>query len=395
MAEDGRRSRQRALDLTVGTNFLGIGVLLSAVPRFVREDLGGTAGQVGLATTIFFAGALLARPIAGRRMDRIGRRPFLVVPLLAVAAVAFGLQLVAAMGGGVAAVVLLRLVQGVFGAAFYTAAAAMATDLATPAERPAAIARLSLVIYLGFAIGPPIGEWLVDRGPGLAFVVAGGLHLAAFMTSFRLTETLDRDEAAEQLATPRRVQARARRAAVLAPGVAQLCAGIGMSAVFAFLPQYAREIGLGSSGALFTVYAASALLVRVVVGRALDRLGAAGVAMLGLASFVAGHTLLALAWTPEVLFVGVALAGVGFGGILPGLSAVAVMRSPEWQRGAVLGLFFAFNDVGMALGGPVIGLVVDAFGVRWSYGGPAVAAAVGLGIAVAALGPPRAVRGDR
>lgn len=381
---------QRWLDVTVGTNFLAIGVLLAAVPRFVREDLGGTAGQVGLATTIFFAGALVARPIAGRQMDRIGRRPFVTVPLVAVAAVAFGLQLVSVVGGGVAAVVLLRLVQGVFGAAFYTAAAAMVTDLATPVQRPAAIARLSLVIYLGFAVGPPIGEWLVDRGVGWAFGAAGALHVVAFVTSSRLGETLDRAGAAANVRTPRRERARARWGAVLAPGTAQLCAGIGMSAVFAFLPQYAREVGLGSSGALFTVYALSALAVRLLIGPALDRVGAPGVAMLGLGSFAAGHTVLALAWTPEVLFVGVALAGVGFGGILPGLSAIAVIRSPEWQRGAVLGLFFAFNDVGMALGGPVIGIVVDAFGPRWSYGGPAVAAAVGLVVAVVALRSPRA-----
>ena len=58
----------------------------------------------------------------------------------------------------VPAVIALRMVQGVVGAAFYTPAAAVTTDLSGPEHRASAIARFSLFLYAGFAVGPTLAE---------------------------------------------------------------------------------------------------------------------------------------------------------------------------------------------------------------------------------------------
>ena len=117
---------RRWLDVAVASNFLAIGILLSAVPRYVKEELGGSSAAVGTATTIFFAAALLTRPVVGRAMDRIGRRPFLTWPLLVMAVLAIGMEAAHAVW----AVVLVRLLQGAFGSTFYTACAVVSTDIA-------------------------------------------------------------------------------------------------------------------------------------------------------------------------------------------------------------------------------------------------------------------------
>jgi MFS family permease len=372
---------RRWLDVTVAFNFLAIGIMLAAVPRFVKETLGGSSAAVGTATTVFFAAALLTRPVIGRAMDRIGRRQFLIWPLVAMAAMALSMEL----AGAVWAVVLIRVLQGAFGSSFYTACAVVATDLAPPAQRAGALARLSLMIYLGFAFGPFLGEFLFDRGDNWPWLVAALLHTAGLAAATRLPETRPALRADHAV----RPSLRQMQRSVLRPGIVQLCAGLGYACVVVFLPSYSREIGIGSSGALFFTYACSALVVRVFSGRLADRFGYVAVAVPGMAMFALGHLLMAVAWAEWVPFPAVAMMGIGFGAVFPALTALAVDRAPDEQRGAVLGVFLSFNDLGNAIAGPAVGAIVDAAGFRWGYGVPAIVATLGLFVAMS-LRTPRA-----
>jgi MFS family permease len=371
---------RRRLDLAVAANFLAIGVLLAAVPRYVREELGGSSAAVGTATTIFFAAALVTRPLVGRAMDRIGRRPFLTWPLVAMALLAIGME----AAGVVWAVIAVRLLQGAFGSSFYTACAVVSTDLAPPEQRASAVARLSLMIYLGFAFGPFLGEFLFDRGPQWPWLICALLHGLAAAVAWGLPETRRERPASH---TEVRPSMRSLRRVVLRPGIAQLCAGLGYSCVVAFLPSYSREIGLGSSGALFFTYAASALLVRVFSGRLADRFGYVAVAVPGLLVFGLGHLLMAVAWAEWVPFPAIAMTGIGFGAVFPALTALAVDRAPDEQRGQVLGVFLSFNDLGNAIAGPAVGAIADAAGFRWGYGVPTIVAGVGLIVAISLRTP--------
>ncbi len=374
-------STRRWLDVAVAFNFLAIGIMLSAVPRYVKEDLGGSSAAVGTATTIFFAAALVTRPLVGRAMDRTGRRLFLVWPLLVMALLALLMEFAHA----VPTVIAVRLLQGAFGSTFYTACAVVATDLAPAEQRASAVARLSLMIYLGFAFGPFLGEFLFDRGSQWPWVAAAALHVVALVAARNIPETL-RERAAVGAPRP---SVRQLQRVVLRPGAAQLCAGLGYSCVVAFLPSYSREIGIGSSGALFFTYACSALVVRVFSGRLADRYGYVAVAVPGMAVFAFGHLLMAVAWAEWVPFPAIAMTGIGFGAVFPALTALAVARAPDEQRGQVLGVFLSFNDLGNAMAGPAVGAIADAAGFRWGYGTPAIIAAVGIVIAVS-LRVPRA-----
>lgn len=372
-ATDTRRT-QRLLDVTVAGNFLAIGMLLSAVPRYVREELGGSSAEVGVATTIFFAAALVTRPVVGRWMDRVGRRPFLLWPLVGLGVLALTLEVVDSVPG----VVAVRLAQGVFGSAFYVAGAAVVTDLAGPTQRASAVARLSLMIYLGFAVGPSLGELLFDLDSAWVWLAAAVLHLGAAACATAIPETLRPVVPGQTVSVPITRLARV----VARPGLAQLTAGLGYACIVAFLPSYSREIGLGSSGALYFTYAASALVVRLFIGRVADSRGYLAVAVPGLAMFTAGLLLLAVAWAPWVPFPAVVLAGLGFGATFPALTAVAVSRASDAMRAGALGAFLAFNDLGNAIAGPLVGSIADAHGFRWSYATPAIAAACGTAIAL-------------
>jgi MFS family permease len=372
------RHTRRWLDVAVATNFLAIGMMFVAVPRYVIEELDGTKFVTGLATTIFFLTAIVTRPLVGRAMDRRGRRPFMIGPLaaMAVTTVAMGFTTAIWM------IVVLRLIQGGTGSSFYTAVAAAATDLSEPERRGAALARLSVMVYLGFAIGPTLGEVLFDRAHWMPFLVAAGLHVVSMTASVVMREPLVQPGAAVH----DEVSVSAMRRAVLRPGAAQFTVGFAYACLISFLSSYSREIGLGSSGALFLTFAVCTLVVRAVSGPLGDRIGYAAVAVPGIALIAAGQAWLAGAWAPWVAFPAIAVVGIGFGASFPALTAIAAQRAPDAARGAALGAFLSFNDLGNALAGPLVGLIADAAGFRWAYGAPAIVAATGAVVALSLRG---------
>ena len=148
--------------------------------------MGSDKGGAGLAFGAFAISALVLRPFAGRLSDNRGRRPLLVggAALCAVA------MLLTAFVDSLALVVGLRLVLGVAEAAFFVASFAALADLAPPSRMGEALSYNSLGLYLGLALGPPLGEVLVDTlGYAAAWYGAAGLSLIALLVAMGIGET--------------------------------------------------------------------------------------------------------------------------------------------------------------------------------------------------------------
>lgn len=386
----GPRVRRPRLDagLLYGAtlaNFTSMGLYFAAIPLFVSQELNGSNTAVGVSLGAFAVSAVLLRPTIGRGVDAYGRRPFLVAALV--------IQIVAALGfelaGSVPVVIVLRLVQGVAGACFYTAAAAAATDLSPPAKRAGALARLSVFLYLGFAGGPVLGEWAI-RTVGFAWtwLLVVGMFGVGLVLALALPET--GEPTGRRAPEPGRRRRLLHPAAVV-PGVILATAGVGYASIATFSPIYAREIGMSSSGLLYAAFAITILAVRVLAGGAADRFGFLRVALPGIASCSLGMATLALFPEPATALLGVAVFGVGFALLFPALAAYTVSKVRSDERGEALGSFTAFMDVGTAAGGYVVGSVADQAGFRWAYATPALLAAGGL---VALLGLRRSTAGQ-
>jgi hypothetical protein len=137
--------------------FTAAGVAIFALPVFVTGPLGSDEAGAGLAFGAFAVTALVLRPYAGRLTDTVGRRPLLLGGAL-LCALVMGLT---AFAETLAAVVLLRLLLGVAEAAFFVASFAALADLAPASRLGEALSYNSLGLYLGLALGPPLGEVLV------------------------------------------------------------------------------------------------------------------------------------------------------------------------------------------------------------------------------------------
>lgn len=361
--------RDRPLRLVYAVTFCqfaAMGMFLTGIQLFVRDELAGSKAAVGLAVGAFSITAVLSRPMVGRGVDQRGRKPFLYLGLVLLALSSLGFLVADSLW----AVVALRLVQGVNGACVYTCVAAMATDLAPAGKRASAIARMSLFQYAGIALGPSIAALLVDHADFAAvWWLAVGFGVVGLAIATQLPES-----GADAMAARAELGRGSRRLlhpAAVAPGLVLLTGGIGYAAVTGFGSLYARQVGI-AGGLLYAVFAVTVIGVRIVSGAIADARGAVGVARPGLVGCAAGLLLMAMAQVPVGALIGVAVFGAGFALVFPALMAFAVDRVPDHERGEMLGSFTAFLDIGMGGGAYLIGAIADAAGFGAAYATPAV-----------------------
>jgi len=353
-------------------HFTAMGLYFSAIQLYVEDELLGSKASVGLSVGAFSITAVLVRPTVGRGIDVRGRKPFLVAGLAALLVSSLGF-----LGAdSVAEVVVLRLVQGISGGCVYTTVAATATDLAPRGKRAAAIARLSLFLYAGFALGPAIAELLIDRvGFDAVWALASALAVVAIAIVWLALPETGTDAMAVRAELGRGPRRWVHPAAV-APGLVLATTGMGYASVTGFSSLYARHVGV-AAGLLYAVFAATVIGIRLVSGTLADTRGSTTIALPGMALTAIGLGTLAALQHPPTAVLGVALFGAGFALVFPALMAFTVDRVDEHERGEALGSFTAFNDIGSGGGAYLIGAIADAAGFGAAYATPALLCAAG------------------
>jgi MFS family permease len=120
-----------------------------------------------------------------------------------------------------------------------------------------------------------------------------------------------------------------------------------------------RGFDLGLSGALMSLIAITGLIVTGPGGTLIDRYGARTILLAGLASMIAGCTLLAFATHAAIAAVGLVLIGVNFGVSWPGFNALIAAVVEGDLRQQYFGVNFALVNLGIGIGGIIGGFYVD------------------------------------
>ena len=164
--------------LTVMIDAMGIGLIMPVMPDLMVEVGGGTLGAAalwgGLLSTSFAAMQFLFGPVVGGLSDRFGRRPILLVSLVAMAAD----YLLMAVAGTIWLLLIGRIIGGITAATHSTANAYIA-DISKPKEKSANFGLIGAAFGLGFVLGPLIGGLLAEygtRAPFYAAAILSGLN---------------------------------------------------------------------------------------------------------------------------------------------------------------------------------------------------------------------------
>jgi MFS family permease len=362
--------------------YLTVGMPLAALPLRVHDELGFNALTVGVTLSIQPLLTLLTRQFAGGLSDSRGPK-FVVVLGGAVSVIAGAIYLSSTLPSLVpqASLGILFAGRAGFGIAeslVMTGGLAWAIAAVGPHHTGKVMVWVGIAMYAAVAIGAPLGIHLMSR-PG----IGGGFVAVSWATILFAIMVL-----ATAIFTPAVRPLHGERlpflkvAARIAPfGAGLALATIGFGAIAAFAALDFQRMGWSGSGFALTGFGVAYMLTRVLFGSWPDRFGGARVAFWSLLIEAGGQILFWLAFDPALAFAGAILTGVGFSLVFPSFGIEAVKQIPAASRGAALGAYVAFFDVGFAIAGPLTGLIAGTFGYPSVFAAGAAAAVAGLLVA--------------
>jgi MFS family permease len=115
--------------------------------------------------------------------------------------------------------------------------------------------------------------------------------------------------------------------------------------------------GVGHGATVFGAFATMVVLTRLVGGDLPDRVGPIRVAIAAATVEAVGLVTMGVAHSLLVALAGALAMGAAFSLLYPSLSLIVVSRVSDRRRGAALGTFTAFFDLGVGLGAPLAGLM--------------------------------------
>ncbi len=346
------------------------------------------ASAVGVVLAFQFAPQLLLLPLTGLaadRLDRLDRRTLVMATQAAMGVLSLALGLLTVTG----AVQLWQVYAFafVFGSAAAFDSPARQTFVAELVDGPLlsnAVALNSTSFNIARMIGPAVaGVLIAAAGTGWVFLINAATYVAVLASLFLirprdLHRTVRQPRSAGDLAAGfRYVLGRADLKAIL---MMYFLIGTFGANFQIFIPTMSATVfglGAGSYGAL-----SSAMAVGSVVGALLAaRRERPRITLLLVAIAVFSVALGASALAPTYVAFGLTLfvVGVATQTFTTATTSLVQLSTEPAMRGRVVAILIAVALGGTPIGGPVIGMVSDAFGPRW-------AVAVGAASGVAALG---------
>ncbi|KOV10764.1 hypothetical protein ADK60_37160 [Streptomyces sp. XY431] len=381
-----KRALRHALLIALanGIGYLPFALTIPILPGHVTGRLHGGPAEVGAVISGYAVTALLARPVSGVLMNRLGTRALTIggTVLAALATVCYPLA------GSITELIGLRMLLGVGMGVMLAAVGVWPVQLVAKDRQGWALGLGGTVNYVAIGLGAPLGS-LIEHLVGTAstFVISGLIALlvipiALYVPEVRLSSTSERAGVE---------QGRAALLGVVLPSVALIFTAFGFAAVSSFAVAKFDALGIAGGAVVVTAYSLTVVLLRVAGSwirweptRPVELAGlflveALGVALLGMADGLG------------LGVVGGVLIGVGMWQIYPMLGLFVVRSVSERRRATALSTFGACFTVGLAAGSGSLGLVAGAAGYRTMF--LVCAACVGLGLLVA-VAAARAARID-
>jgi predicted MFS family arabinose efflux permease len=236
------------------------------------------------------------------------------------------------------------------------------------------MAWVGAAVYGAFAAGAPLGTFVYGR---YDFI---GIAFATIIIPLLALGFIAPVEPNAVTAT-QRVPFYKVLGTVWVPGLGMGLSCVGLGVISTFIALLFAGRNWGSASLAFTAFGVAFILARIFFSHLPDR-GGAKVALVCVLVEVAGLLLIWQAGSAMIAYAGAALTGFGYSLAFPGFGVEAVRRAPPQARGAAMGAFVAFFDIGIGLTGPTAGAIAAVAGLNAVY--LAGACAVSLSALVAA-----------
>jgi MFS family permease len=348
-------------------------VLTPVIPLYVH-DLGGSATMAGLVLLAFSVPSVLVRPFVGRIADQWSG-----AGVLALGLTVLGCGTLVCLVPLFAMLFVANVVRGVGWAGVNIGGYTTLAAAAPAARRGEASGYYTAVNTSASIVFPALGLWLLDGHGGIVtvfglstLVALAGLPFAVTLTRRQreLKRTADDTGAAAGLLD---------RGVLVATGLS-LCSTLAMPSVMAFLPLYARGLGIDNIGWFYVLTGITSIFVRPLLGKKSDAMGRGPAIAIGLASQLIGFALIVAADAIGVILAGGFFVAIGAAMISATTTALALDLADPRSRGRGMATFSMSFQLGGGAGALISGALADLVGLRGMYAGSIMITVAGFAL---------------
>jgi MFS family permease len=334
--------------------------ILSALPVYLVSDLHATKFQVGVVVGAYTVASVLVRPFSGFALDRFGRRTILLLGLVFYTALISG-YLVALT---IAALIILRVAQGLVWAFTTVSGSTIAVDITVPEKRGEGIGYHALSTTLGMSVGPVIGLFICHHWGYMTMFIAGILISLASLFSAVSVRLPKKIVSGNRI--PFEWGALFERNSVL-PSVNVFITMIAYGGMMSFVALYGLEIGIHNSSFYFLVLSIGIAAARIIIGKEFDRNGPRKILTVCMMLLIAGFPVLGLARNGYLFYGSALIIGFGNGVIFPTFQSMINNIADPARRGSANSTLYTAVDLGMGIGMIMGGFIAQHYSMRWIF----------------------------
>jgi len=356
-----------ALSLARMGDAVGNSILFIVLPLYVNQLAAPLfpfpeTVRVGLLIGVFGIVTAILQPVMGSIVDRVGRRKLSIqvgLVLMGAATLSF------ALAHQFTSLLILRMLQGIGVALTVPASLAIMTTASEKETRGGSMGIFSSMRIMGFAAGPLLGGYLVDRFSFSAAFVAGAVAIliAVVLVQMWIKETpLD---LSEQQAKPfKPVDLSILTPSLFGVSFATFAMAVTIAIMVTLETQFNQRLSIAATAfsIAFSALLVSRLLFQIPLGRWSDRIGRKPLIVAGLLLLIPSTALLGLVTSLAQLIALRLVQGIGSAAVAAPAFALAGDTAPPGSEGRQM----SFVTMGFLLGSAVGPLLAGVLAI-WSF----------------------------
>lgn len=386
--DQSNEKRARMLPLlliffTVFIDLIGFGIIIPLLPTFA-EKFGAGGLEVGFLLMSYSLMQFFFTPFWGRLSDNVGRRPILLVSLMASA--------IGYLTWGFAATLPMlfasRIVAGI-GNANLAVAQAYIADVTTDENRAKGMGVVGAAFGLGFVLGPAIGGMCAAHNFQLAgFVAAAFSSLDLILTFFFLPEPEKRSQAGHERFSSEpgfyfRTLTSEKLRVPLSIFFISTFAFALMETTLVLLTEHQFSFSAADNGWMFAYIGLVMVFVQGgMIGRLSRRYGEKRLVVAGSLLVALGLALTPATRSVPVLYLALGLLAIGSGMTSPSNQSILSKLAAEKEVGGVMGVGQSLATLGRIFGPIAGGAAFQYLGMSSPYMLGALTMLLAFGVAL-------------
>ncbi|MGC5775030.1 staphylopine family metallophore export MFS transporter CntE [Paenibacillus pabuli] len=353
--------------------YFSANAILNVIIPLQGESLGASSTTIGLIMGAYMFTTMFFRPWAGHIIQKRGP-----IKVLRFILIINGFALVLYTFTGLGGYLVARILQGVSTAFFSMALQIGIIDALPEKDRSQGISYYSLFSYIPGIVGPVLALGIWQTG-GMDYFTVVLVSIAICTGVFGYTAKMDKSQEQHPAGNPSEQNVsmfQSFRQLVQNPflfrcSVLMLSASVVFGAITTFIPLYASQLPSGNAGVYLMLQAGTVVLARIMLRKKIPSDGRWHAPFIMGTMLLLAVAALCVSWAitggAVLLYVGAILMGIAQSILYPTLTTYLSFVLPQLNRNVLIGLFIATADLGVSLGGVLMGPIADLSSYSFMY----------------------------